>query len=189
MELRRVMDRALRQREVIARSVALREQAARISGAMDLGAMLEAVERAFEQTDYAEAEIRFMPTPGEREKDEIVWHWEQPPADPATQVEDPGGREPRLRMSRSRLWARNAAAEYWETRIPLVAPDADAVTGWLTVRRPLRGHSLAELDLLTNTLPPAVSRLMAAAGEAGEQLELVNDADPVAEGLGGIEVA
>ena len=78
-------------------------------------------------------------------------------------------------MSKSRLWTGGAVADYWEARVPFLGPDAKSVAGWITVRRPLDGHTPAELDILTSTLLPAVSRRVMAVREAAEQLELGRD--------------
>ena len=172
LEFRRFIDRGLQQPGVIARSIALREAVTGVSEARDVEAMLAEVGRIFEKTDFLEAEIRFMHKLGERETDEVVWHWERPVKESAEQPEDEPIEVKRLRLSSSRLWARASSAEFWEARVPFLGPDAASVAGWITVRRPLDGHTPAELDVLTNTLLPAVSRRVLAAREASEQLEL-----------------
>lgn len=176
LELRRLITRGLQQPGVIARSVALREAAAGVSGAGDVEAMLAEVGRAFEQTDFLEAEIRFVKAPGTREKDEVVWRWERAAE---TTADEEGGREAdepvheaRLRLSEVRRWGRSTRPEFWEARVPFVGPDATTLAGWITVRRPLGGYTPAELDVLTGTLLPEVSRRVLAAREGGEQLEL-----------------
>ena len=188
LEFRRFIDRGLQQQGVIARSIALREALTVVSGAPDVEAMLAEVGRAFEKTDFLKAEIRFMHKPGERETDEVVWHWERPKQESAAEPEDEPIEVKGLQLSSSRLWARNMSAEFWEARVPFLGPDANTVAGWITVRRPLDGHALAELDVLTNTLLPAVSRRVLAAREATEQLELRDEQD--AKGRDGeVEVA
>jgi UDP-GlcNAc:undecaprenyl-phosphate GlcNAc-1-phosphate transferase len=178
LELRRLITRGLRQPAVIARSVALREAVTGVSGALDLDAMLVEVGRAFEQTDFLEAEIRFVRAPGVRERDEVVWRWERPGdgvrGDPAGEgIEQEESVEvTRLRLSGARRWTRASGAESWEARVPFVGPDANALAGWITVRRPLDEHTPAELEVLTRTLLPAVSRRVLAVREGGEQLEL-----------------
>ena len=172
LELRRLIARGLQQPGVIARSVAIREAAGGFSGIADVQTMLAEMGRAFEQTDFVEAEIRFMSKPGERETDEVVWHWERPVPEAKAEAAEEPIEMTRLRMSKSRLWSGNAAAEFWEARIPFTGPDAGAVAGWITVRRPLNGHTPAELDVLTKTLLPEVSRRMLAARDEVEQLEL-----------------
>jgi UDP-GlcNAc:undecaprenyl-phosphate GlcNAc-1-phosphate transferase len=188
LEFRRFIDRGLLQPAVIARSIALREAVAGISEAPDVEAMLAEVGRAFEKTDFLEAEIRFMHKPGERETDEVVWHWERSEQEPVGESEDEPIEVKRMRHSSSRLWARNASAEFWEARVPFLGPDANTVAGWITVRRPLGGNALAELDVLTNTLLPVVSRRVLAAREAAEQLELSAEQD-AKEQDGEVEVA
>jgi len=170
LELRRLITRGLQQPGVIARSVALREAAGGVSGAADVETVLTEMGRAFERTDFMEAEIRFMRKPGERDTDEVIWHWERP--EPTEEGQDEPVETTRLRMSQSRLWQGSAAAEFWEARIPFVGPDAGAVVGWITVRRPLNGQTPAELDVLTKTLLPAVSQRVMAEREGVEQLEL-----------------
>ena len=177
LELRRLITRGLQQPGVIARSVALREAVSGVSEAPDVEAMLAHVGRAFEQTDFVEAEIRFMHKPGERETDEVVWHWERPQQEPAEEPEDEPIEVQRLRLSSSRLWARDASPEFWEARIPFLGPDANKVAGWITIRRPLDGHTPSEIAVLTKTLLPAVSRRVLAAREAAEQLELRDEQD------------
>ena len=176
LELRRLIARGVQQPGVIARSVALREAAGGFSGAADVQTMLVELGRAFEQTDFVEAEIRLMSKPGERETDEVVWHWERPEPEAKEEPEEEPIEMTRLRTSKSRLWSGNAAAEFWEARIPFVGPDNGAVAGWITVRRPLNGHTPAELDVLTKTLLPEVSRRVLAARDEVEQLELGADA-------------
>jgi hypothetical protein len=179
LELRRLITRGLQQPGVIARSVALREAVSGVSSAANVDAMLTEVGRAFEKTDFLEAEIRFVRAPGAREKDEVVWRWRRPRGS----GENPGSEDvldtgdgdievPRLRMSQARRWDRAADPQFWEARIPFVGPDALTVAGWITVRRPLGGHTPAELDVLTSTLLPEVSRRVLATREGGEQLEL-----------------
>ena len=130
MELRRLMDRALRQREVIARSVAIREAAAGIAEARTLDGLGRAVGVAVGRSDCAEAELRLrgdvsegLPAEGESDgvgiatANECIWSWHFGEA--ASIPRD------------------NRAA--WEVTVPIVDSATDEIIGRLVIKRPFAG--------------------------------------------------
>jgi UDP-GlcNAc:undecaprenyl-phosphate/decaprenyl-phosphate GlcNAc-1-phosphate transferase len=163
LELRRTLVRGLRQPRVIGRSVALREAIEALGDSGSLEEMLEEVGRAFEKTDFLEAEIRFAREPGERETDEVVWRWERPDTLPAGELELPPTRGP-LRMERRTEPTKKPV--HWEARVPFVSPETGRVAGWITVRRPWGGYAPADFEVLANALMPAVhGKVVAGRGE------------------------
>ena len=167
LELRRTLARGLRQPRVIGRSVALREAVEALSDADSLEEMLAEIGRAFEKTDFLEAEIRFVGEPGDRETDEVVWTWERKEdADP--ELELPPGRGG-LRVTRATR--PDGKPVHWEARVPFVSPATGRVAGWITVRRPWGGYAPADFEVLANAVMPAVHGKVAES-ELREQLEL-----------------
>ena len=152
LELRRTLARGLRQPRVIGRSVALREAVEALSDAGSLEEMLAEIGRAFEKTDFLEAEIRFVGEPGDRGTDEVVWTWERP-EETDLELELPPGRGG-LRVTRpSRP---DGKPVHWEARVPFVSRETGRVAGWITVRRPWGGYAPADFEVLANALMPAV---------------------------------
>jgi len=150
LELRRTLVRGLRQPRMIGRSVALREAIEALAESDSLEATLAQIARAFERTDFLEAEIRFVGEPGARETDEVIWTWKRPKdVDPDLELPTGFGRlriDPRDRPERRPV--------HWEARVPFVSPETQSVAGWITVRRPWGGYAPADFEVLANTLMP-----------------------------------
>lgn len=163
LELRRTLARGLRQPRIIGRSVALREAIEALSEEDSLEAMLEEIGRAFEKTDFLEAEIRFVSEPGARETDEVVWTWRRPEeVDP--ELELPMG------LGRFRPDMRNGPDRrpvHWEARVPFVSPETGRVEGWITVRRPWGGYAPADFEVLANALMPILQGKLGLDGISG----------------------
>ncbi|MFO7586504.1 MAG: MraY family glycosyltransferase [Gemmatimonadota bacterium] len=169
LELRRTLVRGLRQPRMIGQSVALREAIDALQATDSLDEMLDQVGRAFERTDFLEAEIRFVRQPGERQADEVMWTWERPDSAPGSDLEIPPGRGP-LRVERRTPPARRPV--HWEARVPFVSPGTGEVAGWITVRRPWGGHAPADFEVLANALMPVVHGKVVETETARGQLEL-----------------
>ncbi|HSM09192.1 MAG TPA: MraY family glycosyltransferase, partial [Gemmatimonadota bacterium] len=78
LELRRAIARGLRRSSNIGQNVALREALDTMAGMEDAREALEELGRAFERTDFLEAEIRLIGSSDERESDRVVWRWKRP---------------------------------------------------------------------------------------------------------------
>jgi UDP-GlcNAc:undecaprenyl-phosphate GlcNAc-1-phosphate transferase len=176
LELRRAIARGLRRSSNIGQNVALREALDTMAGMGDAREALEELGRAFEQTDFLEAEIRLVGSSDERESDRVVWKWKRPRGsvagngipethviDLATARESRDGRDARSddgvrgdgqgRATGSQAYAEDV---HWEARLPLINETAGRLEGWLTVRRPWGTYLPSELDVLARELLPGV---------------------------------
>ena len=177
LELRRAIARGLRRSSNIAQNVALREALTAMARMEDAREALDELGRAFEQTDFLEAEIRLIGSSDERDSDRVVWKWKRPrgavagPAesgaaqviDLATARESRDGRDGRGgradEAARGDGQSRNQGYTeevHWEARLPLIDESAGRLEGWLTVRRPWGTYLPSELDVLARELLPGV---------------------------------
>jgi UDP-GlcNAc:undecaprenyl-phosphate GlcNAc-1-phosphate transferase len=150
MELRRVMDRALKQREAIARSVAIREAAAKIEEAETFDDVLDTMMAALERAGCRRAEVRLTSAyvAGtaveairglERENGEVVWHWRAP----SDETSPPLSVLP--------------VAE-WELAAPIPDPLTRQQIGRLILGRQLEDTAAGELESIAEALLPELSR-------------------------------
>ncbi len=151
MELRRVMDRALRQREVIARSVAIREAVEAIADEITLDGIVRQVGLALRATHCDQAQFRLRADivsgldnertvdAGAPECDEFVWTWnysEVPLIHPRQSVA-------------------------WEVTVPLTLPEAPNPVGRLIVTRPPVGLDPEDLTTIADSLRGELARAAA----------------------------
>jgi UDP-GlcNAc:undecaprenyl-phosphate GlcNAc-1-phosphate transferase len=158
MELRRVMDRALRQREVIARSVALREAVGAIEQETTLDGIVRQIGLALRATqcDRAEFRLRADMVAGldpERAKgrdasgsEEFVWTWD---------YSEVASIHPRGEVA-------------WEVAVPVTLPEAPDPVGRLVVTRPPIGLNPDDLGLIVDSLQGELSRAAARLGAIRE---------------------
>jgi len=171
MELRRIMDRALSQREVIARSVAIREAAVAVQEARGPSELAEALAVALQGAGLTNAEIRLNHGLADawadcelgtfvREGEELVWRWEA--------------------VSKGEIRrATSAAGAYWEANLPLKGEPGEVDLGTLRLRRHLHGDVPAELEIFTRALLPEVARTVAGIEASGPELPMVIRPVPV----------
>ena len=167
LELRRAISRGLRRSSNIGQNVALREALDTMAGMEDAREALEELGRAFEQTDFLEAEIRLVGSSDERDTDRIVWKWKRPRGavvgngapersqviDLATARESREAREGNDGQVRPTAYTEDV---HWEARLPLIEGAAGQLGGWLTIRRPWGTYLPSELDVLARELLPGV---------------------------------
>jgi len=182
LELRRAIGRGLKRSTNIGQNVALREALDTMAGMEDPREALEELGRAFEKTDFLEAEIRLLGESDERGTDRVVWMWRRPrgavPAaeresrqviDLATARESREGRDGRdVRDEDRRAGARSEADGrirgngvpteeiHWQARLPLIDEATGRLEGWLTIHRPWGTYLPSELDVLAKELLPGV---------------------------------
>lgn len=170
LELRRAIARGIRRSSNIAQNVVLREALDTMAEMDDAEAALRELGRAFERTDFLEAELRLIGKSEERETDRVVWAWRRPKG--ATGSATPGPSQvidlARARDSRgSRPDGDGRSREeplprpsgpyqeaHWEARLPLIDDRSGALEGWLTIRRPWGTYLPSELDVLARELLP-----------------------------------
>jgi len=167
LELRRAIARGLRRSSNIAQNVALREALDTMAGMEDAREALDELGRAFEQTDFLEAEIRLIGSSDERDSDRVVWKWKRPRSavvgngapevsqviDLATARESREAREGNEGPVRAHGYTEEV---HWEARLPLIDETAGQLEGWLTIRRPWGTYLPSELDVLARELIPGV---------------------------------
>jgi UDP-GlcNAc:undecaprenyl-phosphate GlcNAc-1-phosphate transferase len=143
MELRRLMDQALRQREVIARSVAIREAAAGVERLAHWEEVLHILTNAFGMTEFGRVEVRLANAsstsrqPASPLAQDLVWAWSAEEA-----VTDDA----------------DVAHPEYELRVPLNDPIDGTALGELTVARKVRGDLAADLQLITEALLPEMAK-------------------------------
>jgi hypothetical protein len=163
LELRRAIARGLRRSSTIAQNVALREALDLMAGMESSAEALEELGRAFEQTDFLEAEIRLLGESDERDTDRVAWTWHRSraslglPLAARSQVIDlAAARDHRADVLQA---AANAEEVSWEARLPLIDDATGTLEGWLTIRRPWGTYLPSELDVLAReVLPSALGR-------------------------------
>jgi UDP-GlcNAc:undecaprenyl-phosphate GlcNAc-1-phosphate transferase len=175
LELRRAIARGIRRSSNIGQNVALREALDTMAGMEDPRAALEELGRAFERTDFLEAELRLIGATEERETDRVVWRWRRPegatgsatPA-PSQVIDLAAARDSRgVRLdggtgTRSEPVPKPDGPEqevHWEARLPLIDEETGTLDGWLTIRRPWGTYLPSELDVLARELLPGALRV------------------------------
>jgi UDP-GlcNAc:undecaprenyl-phosphate GlcNAc-1-phosphate transferase len=188
LELRRAIARGIRRSSNIGQNVALREALNTMAAMDDPRAALEELGRAFEQTDFLEAELRLIGATEDRETDRVVWTWRRPQSATGSAIPGPSqvidlaaARDSRsVRLDDGTVVRHEPVPKpdgperevHWEARLPLVNGETGSLDGWLTIRRPWGTYLPSELDVLARELLPGalrVTRRDAAAERAGPQ--------------------
>lgn len=177
LELRRAFARGLRRSSNIAQNLALREALDAMAAMERPDEALDELGRAFERTDFLEAELRLVGATEERELDRIVWQWKRPNgAAPKTSLTAPqvidlaAARDSRAvgdswetrdmhavrPEERRRSYDERTEEVHWQARLPLIDDASGRLRGWLTVRRPWGTYLPSELDVLARELLPGV---------------------------------
>ena len=169
LELRRAIARGIRRSSNIAQNVALREALDTMARMEDASEALAELGRAFERTDFLEAELRLIGSSDDRETDRVVWTWRRPKGakgaitpGPSQVIDLAAARDSRSHraddgaVARSEPLPRPDGREeaHWEARLPLIDEASGAVEGWLTIRRPWGTYLPSELDVLAKELLP-----------------------------------
>ncbi|MGI9038157.1 MAG: glycosyltransferase family 4 protein [Gemmatimonadota bacterium] len=164
LELRRAIARGLRRSSTIAQNVALREALDVMAGMDSPAEALEELGRAFERTDFLEAEIRLLGESDERDTDRVAWTWRRSrvglglPLSSRSQVIDLAAARDH-RADALQAAGVNPEEVSWEARLPLIDDATGKLEGWLTVRRPWGTYLPSELDVLAReVLPSAMGR-------------------------------
>lgn len=186
LELRRAIARGIRRSSNIAQNVALREALDTMARMEDPGEALAELGRAFERTDFLEAELRLLGSTEDRETDRVVWTWRRPKGatgsitlGPSQVIDLAAARDSRSHRgedaahSRSEPVPRPEGREeaHWEARLPLIHETTGALEGWLTIRRPWGTYLPSELDVLARELLPGALRVSERSDHAAEMLE------------------
>jgi UDP-GlcNAc:undecaprenyl-phosphate/decaprenyl-phosphate GlcNAc-1-phosphate transferase len=139
IEVRRILNRSLCQREVIAYNVKIRESIGQLRRAHTAEGAFDALRRAFEQGEFARVELSLTPqfAPGLAQAQGVV--------------AEPGG----YRWSWARPEAEESEARLWELALPF--RDATGhVVGRLSLWRPADGaHLLSDVRMVALELQPA----------------------------------
>ena len=172
LELRRAIARGIQRSSSIGQNVALREALDAMADMESWSEALDELGRAFERTDFLEAEIRLVFGSRERDTDRVIWRWKRPRsalrpgAVDRTQIID-------LAAARdSRGEGETPTTSYredvhWEARLPLLHPESGELEGWLTIRRPWGTYLPSELDVLARELLPRALRDAVTSGVSG----------------------
>ncbi|MFW6089998.1 MAG: MraY family glycosyltransferase [Gemmatimonadota bacterium] len=163
LELRRAIARGLQRSSAIGQNVALREALDTMAGMESWSEALDELGRAFERTDFLEAEIRLLFGSNERETDRVVWRWKRPRSALRPEAVDRSQVIDLAAARDSRVDGVPQVGGYredvhWEARLPLLDPDGDTLEGWLTIRRPWGTYLPSELDVLARELLPRALR-------------------------------
>ena len=167
LELRRAIARGLRRPSTLGQNVALREALDAMAEMECPNEALEELGRAFERTDFLEAEIRLRGASAERETDTVVWSWARPNGSgghltpgPSQVIDLAVARD--IRLQRGGDPGRSDESElhavHWEARLPLIDDRSGELEGWLTIRRPWGTYLPSELDVLARELLPSAMR-------------------------------
>jgi UDP-N-acetylmuramyl pentapeptide phosphotransferase/UDP-N-acetylglucosamine-1-phosphate transferase len=145
-ELARVFRRGLRQRDVIARGVRIREASVQLATLSDLGTVFRTLERTFAVDEFVRAEVRLRPsfiasgrcTGADRRSEDEVAVW---------------------------AWSRNGEAHpaWWEIRLPLLDASGDRIGSLVLWQDGLASEtSLSHLHTITGELRAQVQRKLLA---------------------------
>jgi hypothetical protein len=185
LELRRAIARGIRRSSTIGQNVALREALDTMAEMDDPRAALEELGRAFERTDFLEAELRLIGATENRDTDRVVWMWRRPQGatgsatpGPSQVIDLAAARDSRNLRSDESLVVRSEplprpeerAEAHWEARLPLIDDVSGAIEGWLTIRRPWGTYLPSELDMLARRLLPETLTKESTSGHENRQV-------------------
>lgn len=190
LELRRAIARGLRRSSSIGQNVVLREALDAMASMDSAREALDTLGRAFERTDFLEAEIRLLGSSDDRDTDRVVWKWQRPrgyldaEGRHAGQVIDLAAARD-LRADASASLDPSAEDVHWEARLPLIDEPTGRLEGWLTIRRPWGTYLPSELDVLARELLPGALGRRRSTPEAPGEAEGRMDQDQSVVRVGG----